>query len=190
VSDLNDYNLQIDKGDFKAALLGLHNQVAMMIAEEQTTRIGQFRERKSQSAEEADHLAKRLEQIVYGLRTDLVDFRADFQTQLNLRFDAYGVELDTMRALLEERTAPFAELPARVERVELAVDHLEQGQTNLTARLDKALDPKRPGATIEMVKVQDRVRVLTWLVWGLIAVVIVQGMLLVGHHYYLWDRLR
>jgi hypothetical protein len=43
---------------------------------------------------------------------------------------------------------------------------------------------------VAMVKVQDRVRVLTWLVWGLIAVVIVQGALLVGHHYYLWDRLR
>jgi hypothetical protein len=135
---------------------------------------------------------------VYKRLDSLVHQSGDQFERIGFQFRAYNEELNTyqrqhrdmiiqmqaLTALVEERIVrPFGELVQRVE-------DMETGYADLYRQLNDALDPNTPGATVAMVKVQDRVRVLTWLVWGLIAVVIVQGMLLIGHHYYLWERLR
>lgn len=129
--------------------------------------------------------------LVYK-KLDTLTLKINDHTELvDHRFQAYNAELNDYRrqnndllALVEERLlGPFGEVAQRVET-------LEYGYADLADRLDKALDPDTPGATVAMVKVQDRMRFLTWLVWALIVVVLIQGAFLIGHHYYIWERLR
>lgn len=106
------------------------------------------------------------------------------------RFRAYNVELDEYReqhkamlALVEERLiGPFGEMVQRVET-------LEYGYAELAQRLDTALDPASPGATVEMVAVHRRVEMLTrWLIVTL-ALLFITLILLIWHHYYIYARL-
>lgn len=113
--------------------------------------------------------------------TDLIDHR----------FQAYNQELDEYRrqhtallALVEERLlGPFGEVVQRV-------GDLEYGYANLAERLDAALDPTTPGATIEQVALQDRVATLTRLILALFVAILALAGLLLWHHYYLWARLQ
>jgi hypothetical protein len=146
----------------------------VQVVEEVTRLISRFQEDVFKRMDTSDHA--RFEQL------------SEFRSRMDSRFDVRDREFDDLAdrfkspaALLEERTAPFAELPARVERVELAVDHLEQQQGALTARLDNALDPKRPGATIEMVALQDRVTLLTRLVLATVGLSLFLLLLLALH---------
>jgi hypothetical protein len=121
-----------------------------------------------QVVEEVTRLISRFQTDIFERmdRTDhsRIDQFAELRARMDSRFDVRDREFDDLADRFKSLAVPFAELPARVERVELAVDHLEQQQGALTARLDKALDPKRPGATIEMRALQDRVKTLTRLV--------------------------
>jgi hypothetical protein len=190
--NLNDYRGWLALGNFPEAFDALLNHVTKIVGNEQTAQMLVKKLSQEQAARD-EQLGHRLEQAMHGLKTSLNNSIGDFQERTDARLTAYGAEIDRQRdqisrldrlaALLEESAGFFTETVLRVGA-------LEYGYAKLADRLDEALDPSTPGATVAMVKVQDRVRVLTWLVWGLIAVVIVQGALLVGHHYYLWDRLR
>lgn len=184
--DLNDFHAWFKRGRPDLAFEALLNQITVKIGNEQTSQMLL----KDQSRRD-EALASRLEQIVFGLKGELKIAQIEFQEQLDHRFQAYNAELNDYRrqnndllALVEERLlAPFGEMVTRV-------GDLEYGYADLADRLDTALDPATPGATIAMVVIQDRVRLLTWLVWSLLAAVVALGALLIWHHWYIWERLR
>jgi hypothetical protein len=190
--NLNDYRGWLALGNFPEAFDALLNHVTKIVGNEQTAQMLVKKLSQEQAARD-EQLGHRLEQAMHGLKTSLNNSIGDFQERTDARLTAYGAEIDRQRdqisrldrlaALLEESAGFFTETVLRVGA-------LEYGYAKLADRLDEALDPSTPGATVAMVKVQDRVRVLTWLVWSLLAAVLVQGALLIGHHYYLWDRLR
>lgn len=188
--NLNDYNAWVDRGNIKEALDALKNQVAGMVADEPTKRLVAFREFGQQQEQRDAQLAATMERIVFGFRDDLLRFRGELREEMINRFDAYGEELDryredhrALRTLVEERLAgPFGEVVQRVET-------LEYGYADLADKLDAALDPSTPGATIGMVVLQDRVTTLTRLILAMFVVILVLGALLLWHHYYIWARL-
>lgn len=110
----------------------------------------------------------------------------DHTETIDHRFQAYNAELNEYRwqhqalmALVEERlSGPFLEMAQRVET-------LEYGYADLADRVDAALDPTTPGATIAMVVLQDRVALLTRLTSVLVGLVALLFVLMAVHVYLL-----
>lgn len=188
--NLNDYNAWIDKGNIKEAMDALKNQVTFIVGNEQTAQM-LVKKLRDEQGQRDEVLAGRLEQIVFTLKGDFFKAQGQFQEQFDLRFGAYSRELDVYReqhkallTLVEERLlAPFGEMVQRVS-------DLEYDYADLADRLDAALDPGTPGATIEMVVLQDRVAHLTRLILAMFVVILLLGGLLLWHHYFIWERLR
>lgn len=136
--------------------------------------------------------------LVYKKLDKLTITVSDHTELVDHRFQAYNAELNEYRrqnndllALVEERLlGPFGQVVQRV-------GDLEYGYTDLAERLDAALDPNTPGATVAMVAVQARIDTLERLVRILLIAIAVLAVLsiaqaagLLGHHYYIWERLR
>lgn len=180
-ADLNDFHAWFKRGRPDLAFEGLLNQITIKIGNEQTS---QMLLKNQERRDEA--LAKHLGEVVFTLRGDIIEVQGQFQEQFDLRFDAYNQELDVYReqhkallTLVEERLiGPFS-------RVVQRVDDLEYGYAQLANRLDTALDPDTPGATIEQVVLQDRVALLTRLVYALVGMDLFLLILMAVHVYLL-----
>jgi hypothetical protein len=164
--NLNDYAAWLALGNIKEAMDALVNRVTGIVGNEQTAQM-LVKKLSTEQAARDEQLGHRLEQAMHGLKTSLNNSIGDFQERTDARLTAYGAEIDRQRdqisrldrlaALLEESAGFFTETVLRVGA-------LEYGYAKLADRLDLAVDPKRPGATIEMRALQDRVTLLTRLV--------------------------
>lgn len=180
----NNIDAQLARDDIRAALAAQTQQVTSIVMAEQITRSEQLARLTEQQRKHNEALATTLERLAFGLRGDWNTFRADLRSEMDARFKARDEQVDTLVAHLEERIIrPFSELPERVET-------LEYGYANLADRLDVALDPNTPGATIEMVKLQHRVDLLTRLLWFILAALVALALFMAWHQYFVWERLR
>jgi hypothetical protein len=189
--NLNDYGAWLARGNLKEAMDALANRVTGIVGNEQTAQM-LVRQLRQEQMQRDEMLADRLEQFAHGLKTSLNKSIGAFEEQTIARLDAYAIQIDAIPALVEAAlsSGPFGELAQRV-------GDMETGYADLYKRLDEATDPEMPGATVAMVVLKRRIGTLERLVRLLIIAIailallsIAQGAGLVGHHYYIWERLR
>lgn len=146
--NLNDYNAWVDKGNIKEALDALKNQVAVMVADEPVRRTAAIGQLVKQHEEQGNQIADRLERVIFTLKTDLNRTIGVFEEQTIARLDAYGKEIDTLRTLVEVRTAPFSEVGDHLLLIDDRLSVLEKKATAATpgeeweAAFNRALDER------------------------------------------------
>lgn len=149
--DLNDFHAWFRRGRPDLAFEALLNQVAVMVGNEQTARL-LIKQLRAEQEQRDNRQAGRLEEIVFGFRGALKEFRGDLQTQIDARFDAYGNEIDALRTLVEVRTAPFSELPDEILIINDRLRVIEERAPGpeWEAAFNRALDERLRSLTIKL----------------------------------------
>lgn len=175
--DLNDFHAWFRRGEPGLAFEALLNQVAVLVGTRDTVEVIVKQLRADQSARD-EQQATRLEQIVYGLKTDLKKSQNDFQEQLDNRFKTRDKEFDAFTTLVEERLSPLAELPGRLGAVEASqqqiIERLDADEHRLDVKRQRLDDHQARIAALEAAqgqRIDPQIRRL--LIYGFLGLAVV-----------------